>query len=136
MGKDITHYTNHTKSLQQLKRKKACTCRIHTMVFSGFEKLKCTWQRNKIMPKIYRRMCITVLLLNSVFYGKRWKKQLAKWVACHPSPPAGKYDVILDMKIALIRCIISIMCNNQSCIKIVCMLCIMHVTVSDVWRAL
>jgi hypothetical protein len=97
MGKDITHYTNHTKSLQQLKRKKACTCRIYTRAFSGFEKLK----------------CITVLLLNSVFYRKRLlQKQLAKWVACHPSPPAGKYDVVLDMKIALIRCIISIMCNN------------------------
>ena len=136
MEKDITHYTNHTKSFQQLKRKKACTCRIHMMVFSGFEKLKCSWQCNKIMPNVYRRMCITMLLLNSVFYRKRLKKQLAKWVACHPSPPAGKYDVVLDMKIALIRCIISIMCNNQSRIKIICMLCVMHVTVSDVWRAL
>lgn len=81
-------------------------------------------------------MCITVLLLNSVSYSKRLKKQLAKWVTCHPSPPAGKYDVVLDMKIAVIRCIISIMCNNQRCIKIICMLCVMHVTVSDVWRAL
>lgn len=134
--KDITHYTSHTESLQQPKRKKACTCRIPMMVFSGFDKLKCIWQCNKITPKVYRRMCITVLLLNSVFYMKRLEKQLAKWVAFHPSPPAGKYDVVLDMKIALIRCIISIMCNNQSCIKIICMLRVMKVTVSDVWCAL
>ena len=137
MAKDIKHYTNHTKSLQQLERKKACTCRIHMTVFSGFEKLQCTWQCNKIMPKVYRRMCIIVLLLNSVSYRNRLKKtELAKWVVCHPSPPAGKYDVVFDMQVALIRCIISIMCNNQSCIKIICMLCVMHVTVRDVWRAL